>query len=83
MRRLYYDTAMAGSKHSLSSLVQLTDVSHILYGSDWPWYPEAEVRTTTQALEKSAFFTDEERRAIYRNTSLGLLSGVKLRSAAV
>jgi 6-methylsalicylate decarboxylase len=74
MRGLYYDTAMAGSKYSLSSLVQLTDVSHILFGSDWPWYPEEEVATTNQDLESSTFFTDDERRAIYRENALVLLS---------
>jgi predicted TIM-barrel fold metal-dependent hydrolase len=74
MRRLYYDTAMAGSKHSLSSLVQLTDVSHILFGSDWPWYPEAEAVKTNQELESSVFFTDDARRAIYRENALLLLS---------
>ena len=81
MRRLYYDTAMAGSKHSLSSLVQLTDVSHILYGSDWPWYPEAEMQTTNRELEKSALFTDQERLSIYRENALSLLSRLSLRSA--
>jgi len=80
LRDLYYDTAMAGSRYSLSSLVQLTDVSHILYGSDWPWYPESQVQATNQELEGSAFFTDDERRAIYRENALGLLSGVTSRS---
>lgn len=76
MSRLYYDTAMAGSRHSLASLVQLADVSHILYGSDWPWYPEAEVRTTNQELEASGLFSDHDRRAIYRENAIGLLSGI-------
>ncbi len=82
MRRLYYDTAMAGSKHSLSSLVQLTDVSHILYGSDWPWYPQAQVQKTNQELEGSAFFSDQQQRAIYRENARDLLPAVISRSAA-
>jgi 6-methylsalicylate decarboxylase len=77
MRRLYYDTAMAGSKHSLSSLVQLADVSHIVYGSDWPWYAEASVRLTNQELEASAFFSDQDKRAIYRENALDLLPTIR------
>src|ERR1700679_1445562 len=76
MRRLYYDTAMAGSNYSLSSLLQLTDVSHILYGSDWPWYPEAGAQMTNQDLEASALLNDQQRRAIYRDNALGFLPGV-------
>jgi 6-methylsalicylate decarboxylase len=73
MRRLYYDTAMTGSKYSLSSLLQLTDVSHILYGSDWPWYPEAGVQMTNQDLESITFLTEQDRRAIYRENALRFL----------
>jgi len=82
MRRLYYDTAMTGSKYSLSSLLQLTDVSHILYGSDWPWYPEAGVQATNQDLESSTFFTDQERSAIYRENALGFLPPAISQTAA-
>ncbi|MGA6973615.1 MAG: amidohydrolase family protein [Candidatus Binatus sp.] len=76
MRRLYYDTAMAGSKYSLSSLLQLTDVSHIIYGSDWPWYPEAGAQMTNQDLEASTLLNDQQRRAIYRENALSFLPGV-------
>jgi len=77
LRRLYYDTAMAGSKYSLSSLVQLADVSHIVFGSDWPWYPKAQGLKTNQELEASTFFSDKDRNAIYRNNAMELLHRVK------
>jgi len=75
LRRLYYDTAIQ-SKHSLSSLLQLADASHIVYGSDWPWYTEAGVLETNGDLERSEFVSDEDREAIYRTNALRLLPRV-------
>ena len=72
LRRLYYDTAIQ-SNHTLSSLVQLVDASHIVYGSDWPWYPETGVAETDKELEASSFLSDEDRTAIHRTNALGLL----------
>ena len=76
LRRLYYDTAIQ-SNHTLSSLVQLADVSHIVYGSDWPWYPEPGVSETNRELEASWFVSDEDRAAIHRTNALGLLPRLK------
>src|SRR5215467_12760148 len=72
LRRLYYDTAIQ-SNHTLSSLVQLADVGHIVYGSDWPWYPESGVAQTNKELEATGFVSDQDRAAIYRTNALGLL----------
>ena len=72
LRRLYYDTAIQ-SNHTLSSLVQLVDASHIVYGSDWPWYPETGVAETDKELEASSFLSDEDRTAIHRTNALRLL----------
>ena len=72
LRRLYYDTAIQ-SNHSLSSLVQLADVGHIVYGSDWPWYPESGVLETNKELEASGFVSDQDRAGIYRTNVLRLL----------
>jgi predicted TIM-barrel fold metal-dependent hydrolase len=77
MQRLYYDTAMAASKHSLSSMLQLIDVSHVVYGSDWPWYPEKQGLTTNRELEETSFFTDQDRQAIYRDNASSFLPRVK------
>ena len=72
LRRLYYDTAIE-SKHTLASLMELVEVSQIVYGSDWPWYPEAAGMETNKDLEDSSFFTDADREAICRSNALGLL----------
>jgi 6-methylsalicylate decarboxylase len=76
LRRLYYDTAMQ-SKHTLSSLLQLTDASHIVYGSDWPWYPEAAGLETNKELEESKFFSQTDRDAVCRTNVLGLLPRIR------
>ena len=73
LRRLYYDTAMAGTALSLSSLLQLTDASHVVYGSDWPWCPTEPGLQTNKELEESKFFSDTDRDAIYRTNALKLL----------
>jgi 6-methylsalicylate decarboxylase len=75
LRRIYYDTAMSTTTHSLSSLVELVDTAQIVYGSDWPWNPEPIVALNNQ-LAASPLFSDEDRRAIYRDNALRLLPRV-------
>lgn len=74
LRRLYYDTAIAASKHTLSSLLQISDSSHILYGSDSPWAPDSVVLSTNQQLEASEFFSKKDRERIYRNNAIQLVA---------
>ncbi|HUA33389.1 MAG TPA: amidohydrolase family protein [Candidatus Binataceae bacterium] len=80
LRRLYYDTAIQ-SKHTLSSLLQLADVGQIVYGSDWPWYPEAAGLETNKELEEGSFFSDQDREAICRSNALRLLPRIRGLSA--
>ena len=77
MKKLYYDTAMAGSNNCLAPLVELADKSHIVYGSDWPWYPEVSGLKTNSELAETTFLTDAEREAIYRNNALKFLPRIK------
>jgi predicted TIM-barrel fold metal-dependent hydrolase len=74
LRRLYFDTALAGSNHTLASLLQISDASHIVYGSDWPWAPDSSVMITNQQLESSGFFSDKDRGRIYRSNAIELLA---------
>ena len=74
LRRLYYDTAGAASAHTLSSLLQISDSTHIVYGSDWPWAPDSMVLSTNQQLESSRFFSEKDRERIYRINALGLIA---------
>jgi Amidohydrolase len=43
LRNLYYDLAGAPVPRQLPALLELTDPSHLPYGTDWPWTPEAAV----------------------------------------
>jgi len=74
LRRLYYDTALAASSHTLSSLLQVSDSSHIVYGSDWPWASDSMVMSTNQQLESSEFFSEKDRERIYRNNAIELIA---------
>ena len=71
LRRLYYDTAISTTGHTLSSLLELVDRSQIVYGSDWPWNPSVDY--FNQELALSAFFSDADRKGIYRDNALSLL----------
>jgi predicted TIM-barrel fold metal-dependent hydrolase len=73
LRRIHYDTAMSTTRHSLSSLRELVDISQIVYGSDWPLMPEAVVTSLNDELEQSRLFDDNERRAVYRGNAMRLL----------
>ncbi len=43
LSRLYYDVALSAHPTILSALRTLAPMDHILYGSDWPFTPEAAV----------------------------------------
>lgn len=50
LRGLYYDTALAGSPHSLLPTLEVTGAGHVLFGTDWPAAPEPTVERTVAAL---------------------------------
>lgn len=66
MRRFYCDTAGAANVHAVPALRQLIPVSQILFGSDYPFTPEAGVERFVAFLDSSALFTGEDRIAIAR-----------------
>ena len=37
LRRFHYDTALSASASSLRSVLEVTDVDHIVFGTDWPF----------------------------------------------
>lgn len=42
-RRYYYDTALSGSEAQLNGLLEATDPSHVLFGTDFPYAPPASI----------------------------------------
>lgn len=66
LRRLYYDTALAGAAHSLLPTLQVTDAAHMLFGTDWPAAPEATVERNTGNLVNFEGFGAEELAGVER-----------------
>ena len=50
LRRLYYDTALSANRLAFRSLLELVDCDHVLFGSDYPFAPEATMTATVKGL---------------------------------
>ena len=50
LARLYYDTALSANWLAFRSLLELVDCSHVLFGSDYPFAPEATMTATVKGL---------------------------------
>lgn len=59
LRGLYYETALAGARHSLLPTLEVTGADHILFGTDWPAAPESSVVHNTDNLVGFGFTTEE------------------------
>ena len=68
LRRLFYDTAGSSGDNSIASLLTLIDSSHMLYGSDYPFTPEAMVEEMIKELSSTRLLSADDRRAMeYEN----------------
>ena len=59
LSRLYFDLAGNPTPEVLHSLLTITSPDHILYGSDYPYLPDAVLKANLQRL-KQALASDEE-----------------------
>ncbi|MGE0747017.1 MAG: amidohydrolase family protein [Rhodospirillales bacterium] len=50
LKRLYYDTALSANWLAFRSLLELTACDHVLFGSDYPFAPEATMTATVKGL---------------------------------
>src|SRR5690606_27521380 len=57
---LYYDTALAAAPHQVAALRAIAPVTQILYGTDFPFAPEAALRAA-EAQFRALPFSPEER----------------------
>ncbi|WP_077612471.1 amidohydrolase family protein [Clostridium sp. Marseille-P2415] len=76
LKGLYYDLAGACLPRQLANLVQITDIDHFVYGSDYPYTPEPACRMLADALDKTEMLTEEKRRRIYFKNALCLFPGL-------
>jgi predicted TIM-barrel fold metal-dependent hydrolase len=72
LKRLYYDTAMSATPYALNSLRALVAPSQIVFGSDYPFLPEAQIRESIAGLDGYRDFDGAARAAMERNNALAL-----------
>lgn len=77
LKNLYYDTALSASPHALRSLQELVDPSHILFGSDYPFAPEAIGKLSIEGLRGYNGFDEKILRAVKRENALKLFPRLK------
>jgi len=82
LRQFHYDTALSANPHALSSLWELVDSSHILFGSDFPFAPEPITQASIEGVAKFESFDEADRQRIERDNALKLLPRLHERLAA-
>ena len=73
IKRFYYDTAQANSPGALAALLKLVSVSQLMFGTDYPYRPGAEV---VEGLTNYGF-NAAELRAIDRENALRIIPRLK------
>jgi predicted TIM-barrel fold metal-dependent hydrolase len=71
LRRLFFDTALSASRPVFACLRELVPRQNILFGTDYPFAPDAHVKTTVDGLA-DAVQEECERVAIERDNALVL-----------
>lgn len=69
LARLYYDVALSAHPIPLAGLRAIAPIGQILFGSDWPFTPEAGVARNIGQLTESGL-SDADQRAIARENAL-------------
>ncbi|WPC44038.1 amidohydrolase family protein [Clostridium sp. JS66] len=72
LKNLYYDIAGVCLPRQLAVLLQIVNVDHLLYGSDYPYTPNIGCSILADALDKTNLLNDEQRHAIYHDNVLKL-----------
>ena len=72
LRKLYYDLAGSPGSNAIGPLLEMTERSHILYGSDYVHTPEAVVSAHLTELLSSKLLSPDDFRAIGRNNALAM-----------
>jgi predicted TIM-barrel fold metal-dependent hydrolase len=72
LRKLYYDVALSTSSSSIAPLLEMTDRDHVVYGSDYPFAPEATVKSLLVDLQHNQILTAADLGCIGRTNALKL-----------
>lgn len=68
----YFDTALSASPAAFPSLLAFAEPGHVLFGSDWPFAPASAGQYFAAHLDTGTAVTDDQRRAINRESALQL-----------
>ena len=69
MKRFFYDVAGASNRGALVSLMELVEISQVLFGTDYPAQKSADAIAGLVAMK----FSEAELRAVNRDNALGVL----------
>jgi predicted TIM-barrel fold metal-dependent hydrolase len=72
LQKLYYDVAMSANQSTFDSLRTLAPLSQILFGTDFPFQPPANVQTNVDDFRALSGLSAAEHEAIARGTALQL-----------
>jgi 6-methylsalicylate decarboxylase len=72
LRKLYYDLAGSPGSNAIGPLLEMTERSHVLYGSDYVHTPEPIVTAHLAELLSSKLLSADDFRAIGRGNALAL-----------
>jgi predicted TIM-barrel fold metal-dependent hydrolase len=78
LRGLYYDLAGYAIPKMLPSLLAVADPKRILYGSDWPFTPEAVVAKLSKLIDSTPLLDGETRSLILRANAEALLPRLQM-----
>ena len=72
MRGFWFDTALSPTAQAFAGVRNVTDDRHILFGSDWPYAPEALTHAAISAIEAEPSIDETFRDAITNGNALAL-----------
>ena len=73
----YFDTTGASAAHQLRDVMDMTDISHILYGSDFPFPPVSVLEEQTDAVFNAPYLNAEQKACIFYKNALALFPKAK------
>ena len=76
-KNLYYDTAGPSILQQLLPLLNITNDTHLVYGTDWPFAPKQECEELKRMLVSTNQITDDQKQKLFRDNALELFPRLK------
>jgi 6-methylsalicylate decarboxylase len=77
LSRLYVDTALSANSFAFKSLLELVTIDKVLFGTDYPFAPEATATATVKGLAELGL-SAADLQAIERDNALAILPGLAI-----